>query len=187
MSGWADDPSAPTPNRDIVLFNESFEVVRPSDPQIYRFRFVKKEGMSGSITLVCDAQEWPAIKERIVEASGYLPIAYKATTEDYWTLMRLASLTLRADECESLDSVRTLYGQLVLLRTWLSTRTPVSGGDLEDWLQEVIDKTFLVQNVSGSFKLQAPAVETRLEFFKELEANASIASAPDCIRLTWLA
>lgn len=187
MTGWGADPSAPSPNRNIVFFNESFEVVRPSDPQIYRFRFVKKEGMSGSIALVCDAQEWPAIKQRIVDSRGYLPIVYKATTEDYWTQRRLASLTLRVEECQALDTVKTLYGQLALLRTWMSTRTPVSGGDLEDWLQEAVDKTFVVQQVAGSFKLRVPTVEIGLEFLKELEANAVIASNPDYIRLTWLA
>jgi len=185
LLAWGDDSRAPKPNREIVLVGETFEVIRPVDQKIHKFKFVKKEALTGSITLVCNASEWEEIKRRITDESDYLKISYKGVSEDYWAPRKLASINIKDDDIKDLRASRKLYEQLLLVRRWMQERSPMTNADIDEWLQSSVDNQLPVQLNNGSFLLLAPSSALTLEFSKLMQSSSSIYSSQSDIKIKW--
>ena len=185
LSAWIENPDAPKPNRQVVLTNEYLDVIRPIDPRINRFRFVKKEGLSGSITLVCDQNDWQDIRMRISEEPDYLKINYKGTTEEYWVHRKLASINLSIGESQGLGALKNLYNQLSTLRRWMSERTSMSSADIDLWLQVTVDTQLPICSIDDSFLLQIPNEPLTVEYKRFMQSVASISASPSSMRILW--
>jgi len=185
LSAWVENPDTPKASRQVVLTDEYFDVTRPADPRINRFRFVRKEGLTGSITLVCDPVDWQDIRLKISEEPGYLSVEYKGTTEEYWAYRKLASMSLSVGESKSLRAMRNLYGQLSLLRRWMSEKTTMSSADIDLWLQGAVDLQFPVRFIDNSFLLQIPDETVTVEYKRLMQSVASISSNPSSTRIVW--
>lgn len=185
LSAWIENPDAPKPNRQIILTDAIFDVPRPTDPRINRFRFVRKEGLTGSITLVCDQNDWQDIRKRISEEPDYLRIDYKGTTEEYWAQRKLASIELGIGDVQSLGGLRSLYNQLSTLRRWMSERTSMSGADIDLWLQGVVDTQLPVRSIDNSFLLQIPNGPVTIEYKRLMQSVTSISASPFSMKIIW--
>lgn len=185
LSAWIENPDVPKPNRQVVLTDEYFDVIRPTDPRINRFRFVRKEGLTGSITLVCDPFDWQDIRRRIGEEPEYLRIEYKGTTEEYWAYRKLASMSLSIGELKSLRTMRTIYGQLSVLKRWMSEKTTMSTADIDLWLQVAVDTQFPVRFIDNSFLLQIPDESVTIEYKRLMQSVSSISANPSNTRIVW--
>lgn len=186
LASWGNEANAPTPNRPILLLNETLDVLRPKDPRIYRFRFVKKSGLTGALTLVCDAEEWPSIKQDIEQQPGYLNIVYKGTSEEFLSEKILATVQLAEPDLLALANSRNLFDQLSRLKQWLSERTLMSGDDLYEWLQQIVDEAMPVAKISGHYMMEVPKDPVGLSFVKKMEVVISVNGAAPDVRPRWL-
>jgi hypothetical protein len=185
MSGGIDDLAIPKPNREITLVDAVLDVARPVDLSVFRFKYVKKEELTGSLTLVCAADGWANIKQRIRDESGYLPISYKGTSEEYWVQRKIASMVVNSNDLQELRSLKLLYSQLNRLRSWMSERTPITGSDLEEWLQQTLDLSFPIHRPSGSFLVDVPDSEIQLDCTRVMETVSQVSGSYHDIRIKW--
>lgn len=184
MSG-IDSLSTPKPNREITLLNTELDVARLADPYVFRFKYVKKEGLTGSITLVCSADEWANIKQRIGDEKGYLSISYKGTSEEYLVSRKIASMVVTSKDLQELESLKFLYSQLTKLKSWMSERTQITGSDLDVWLQQALDLSFPIHRPSGSFLVDVPKSEIQIDCTRMMETVAQVFGSYHDIQIKW--
>ncbi len=188
MGGWSGEEPPPKPSRNIVLTDEDLRISAPADPGVVRFKFVKKNGLSGSMTITCRKTEWQAVQERIaLQGASYLPLSYRGNSENFWSPKRIASTKLVDADLRELRKDQRLLSQLLLLKKWLLERTGISPADADTWLQACVDVDIPVVKVDGSFVLNVPTVPAELEYIRVLESAVAVTASNSHTRYLWSA
>jgi len=185
MTGAASNIKVPTPNRTMALVNEILEVNQPSDPVIERFRFVKKDGLTGAMSITCKSPQWETIKKAISTKQGFLPISYRGTSEEYWIKNTITSISLGGPDVEALSRSKTLIEQLRTIHKWMGERSALGKDDLDEWLQVAVDSVLTVSNADGHYKVPLPGVGTSLPYTKEMLKVATVSGLPTDIKIVW--